>query len=94
MFYFRFLTIPSQSHPDYEKIGPSHINCWVERSTLDEAYQIGKDSITDANWIVNEPEESCKVTRDFYEDDSPHLEYYNRALVEKEVIVFVTSPKR
>lgn len=94
MYFFRFFTVPSPAHPDYEKIGQSYINCWIERATLDEAYKLAKEFIEDANWIVNEPEEACEVSRDFYEDDSPHLEYYERALIEKEIIVFLTSPKR
>ena len=94
MYFFRFITVPNSAHPDYDRIGQSHINCWVDRPTLDDAYRFAKDYIRDANWLVNEPDEACEVSREFYEDDSPHLEYYERALTEKKVFVFVTSPKR
>lgn len=43
-------------------------------------------------WIIGEPEEAFPDDRSFYDDDSPHLEFYEQALIDKEVIVIHSYP--
>ncbi len=92
MYYFLFEATPSLRHPETNEVGGAFVNCWIVANTLADAEIVARKTICDQNWIVDEPEEAFEVTRSFYDKESSSLQYYDQAVVDKEVYVFHSFP--
>ena len=88
MFVITFEVTPKSTHPQRDEIGGAFVNCWMNRSSIDDAIADATNLIVDAGWVVDEPDQISEVTRADYGDDSDELKYYEQALTDNEVLVF------
>jgi len=65
----------------------------MERETEEEAVEAAKAMILEEPWVIEEVESVGLVTVDDYQDDPENLEYYEQALVDKNVLVFNVCPR-
>jgi hypothetical protein len=69
------------------------VNCWIERPTLDEAIRVARESLAAEGWIVGEHDEAYEVDESTYPPGKDGREYFQQALIDKEVFVFYTFPE-
>ena len=75
-------------------IGGAYINCYVKTTNIVKADKIATTEIKKLNWDIVEKTETKKVTKSSFDKGSDGLEYYEQALIDKEVFVFHTYPIR
>lgn len=75
-----------------QEFGNAYVNCWIEAPDLGEAVCRALAEVEGAGW---HPDEICRgflTTREAYTGDDDGLEYFEQALIDKEVCVFYTYP--
>jgi hypothetical protein len=92
MFFFTFEAKPSVDHPENNAIGGAFVNCWIEASTQTDAEKNARRTIEEHKWNIEILAESYLDDRAYYDDDAPGLQYYEQALMDKEVFVFHRYP--
>jgi len=92
MFMIQFQAIPKADSPEAQEVGGAFVNCWIEAPDLDAAVGKAKHEITDQGWEPLELRQAEETTRDDYTDDHEGLEYFEQALIDKEVCVFHCYP--
>lgn len=90
MFFLQFDVTPSSTHPEKDRLGGGIVNCWIERSSLDEAIEVARRMIRESHFIVDEPSQTNETSRDRLNPDA--IQYYEQALIDQEVIVIYTYP--
>jgi hypothetical protein len=76
-----------------ESVGGAFVNCWIDRPSIQSAISAARQMIEAAGWIVGDPDETYAVDVDSYALDHPNRQYFEQALVDREVIVFHTYPE-
>jgi hypothetical protein len=92
MFFFQFEATPRTDHPEGDEVAGAYVNCWIDRPTIEEAEHVARTMISEDCWIVGEPDEAHAVDRDYYANNPDGLQYFEQALIDKEVLVFHTFP--
>jgi hypothetical protein len=92
MYFVEIHAVPEPDHPDAEAVGGAYINCWIEATDLDDAVSRGRAEIIDAGWQPGELRRAYQTTRDDYTGEDDGLEYFEQALIDKEVCVFHCYP--
>jgi hypothetical protein len=92
MYFFTFHGLPNPLNPESATIGGAFINCWVDRSTLSEAEAAARQSLEQAGWQIKSLDDTRIVDRSDYEDNQAGLEYFEQAVIDKEVFVLYQYP--
>ncbi|HKQ49510.1 MAG TPA: hypothetical protein VJZ71_15670 [Phycisphaerae bacterium] len=92
IFFLQFEATPTRQHPETNDVAGTIADCWIDADSLDMAKEKAQELIRADGWIVGDPEYALADDRDSYEADSPHLQYYEQALIDKDVIVYHTYP--
>src|SRR5713226_4071577 len=92
MFYFLIEAKPSPDNPEVSELGGAFVSCWIEHPTLEEAESVALKMISEARWQVVAIEERFPIDRSFYDVQSSGLQYFEQALLDKEVLVFDAYP--
>jgi hypothetical protein len=90
MFYFLIEVKPSPDNPEASELGGAFVSCWIERPTLEEAESVALRMISEARWDVVTIEKRFPIDRSYYDTEKSGLEYFEQALLDKEVFVFDT----
>lgn len=93
MFFVLFEATPRRSASVTEDVAGAYVNCWIERPTLDEAVRVARTAIEAEGWIVDEPDEAYWVDASTYHPGKDGREYFEQALIDKEVVVFHCFPE-
>jgi hypothetical protein len=93
MFLIQFNATPRRNVQTAPQAAGARVNCWIERSTLDEAVSAARAGIEAQGWIVNEHDEAYEVDETTYPPGKDGREYFEQALIDKEVFVFYTFPE-
>ncbi len=70
----------------------AYVSCYIQRATRDEAIQAAKAGIEAEGWIVDEPDEAYMVDDSTYPPGKEGRDYYQQALIDREVFVFHCFP--
>jgi len=62
------------------------VNCWIDRPTLAEAIDVARAGIRAEGWIVDEHDEAYEVDEQTYPPNKSGREYFQQALIDKEVL--------
>lgn len=81
---------PSEEFDNEEQVGGAYVNCFIETDSSQQAQDIAKKQIVELNWEIIELEELTNLDQDTVSDEN--REYYEQALIDKEVFVFYTYP--
>ena len=92
MFFVQFEATPQLDNPDSRNSAGAFVNCWIARDTIEEAIRVGREWIAGEGWIVNEPDEAYVVDESWYRPGAKGREYFEQALIDREVFVFYCFP--
>ena len=92
LYFFTYLARPKSGSESSESYGGAYVNCWIDAESDAQATERASTAISRAGWAVESLEHSSVVTRKDYADDDEGLQYFEKALIDKEVYVFHTWP--
>jgi len=92
LYFLTYLSRPKAGSESFESYGGAYINCWIDAGSEAQAEERSSTGISQAGWLVESLEYSSVVTREAYADDDVGLQYFEQALIDKEVYVFHTWP--
>jgi hypothetical protein len=92
MFYIVYHCQPNKKYAG-ELIGGAYIGCWIATTTLSKVDKIARKLIKEQNWSILETDEEGEILPGSMNKKNPRFEYYEQALIDKEVLVFYTYPK-
>jgi hypothetical protein len=92
MFFLQFEAKPREDNPERETVGGAFVNCWIERANLDEAAAVAGRMIEEQGWNVVKAIQMEPIARALYADGQEGLQYFEQALIDKEVLVFFVYP--
>jgi hypothetical protein len=93
MYFLRYEVSPAPTNPNRETYGLGYICCWIERDSLEEADQVARQDISEEKWQILERDCGEETSPQKYEEDEESLQYYEQALIDKEVYVYHLSPR-
>ena len=93
MYFLRYSAFPTEVHPEQAVLGEAFICCWIERPTLAAADKQARKDITSQHWRITQRDAAAKVKDTDYDDDDSFGEYYEQALIDKEVYLYNLSPR-
>jgi hypothetical protein len=93
MFFIQFDATPRRDARTAPRAAGGVVTCWIERPTLDEAIRVARAGIEAEGWIVGEHDEAYEVDETTYPPGHDGREYFEQALIDKEVFVFDTFPE-
>lgn len=88
------LTYHGMPQPELEEedVAGAYINCWIEAENFEQADTVARQEIEEMKWRILDLDEAYTVTKEDYLEDTNELEYYEQALIDKQVYVFHTYP--
>jgi hypothetical protein len=90
MFFFNFHAAQCDPPAD-PTCGGAYVNCWIQDSTIESAEITARRGIEEQGWTVTDYEETPRQTsRENW--DKEKLEYYDQALIDREVWLFHRYP--
>ncbi|HYO16520.1 MAG TPA: hypothetical protein VE685_25260 [Thermoanaerobaculia bacterium] len=92
MFFLTFLAVPTPDAKEYLEAGGAYVNCWIQSPDRFQAEERARELIREYGWQVEALEEGAIVTSESYDEDEEDREFFEQALVEREVLVFNTWP--
>ena len=93
MYCLSFLAVPTPDAKEFYEAGGAYVSCWILNGDRSAAEQRARDLIEEYGWSVEGLEEGAVVTAADYGPDDDDRQFYEQALVEKEVLVFSTWPR-
>lgn len=82
--------MPTEKVEHYEMYGGAYINCYIEADNIYEGLKKAEQEIKDSDWIDLEFQDA--MVADPVNLDSDKIQYYEQALIDKEVLVFHCYP--
>jgi hypothetical protein len=93
MFLFTFLAVPTPDAKEFEEAGGAYVNCWIQSDDREAAEERATELIEEYGWAVEALEEGAVVSGADYSPGDEDREFYEQALVEREVLVFNNWPR-
>jgi hypothetical protein len=93
MYFVLFEATPRRDARTAPGAAGAYVSCWIERPTLDEAVRVARSGIEAEGWIVDEPDEAYEVGAADYPPGKDGREYFEQALIDKEVFAFHLFPE-
>lgn len=87
-----FHATPAKDKQKSLDVDGAYINCWIEAVDSNVAETIAKVKIEELQWKILKLEEAYEISDKDYEDKSEGFDYYQQALIDKEVYVIHTYP--
>jgi hypothetical protein len=94
MYFTIIEVIPEKESSAYSKYAGAHIACWINLAKSKEANQKAIELIVRSGWSIVKVIEEKEVFADSYSLEDDGLEYFEQALIDGEVCVVHTFPKR
>lgn len=93
MFYLIYECRPHKDHRD-KSIAGGIIGCWIETTTMYKANKVARQLIEEQNWNIIKKDRFKTVKPNSIHKESEHYQYYQQALIDKEVLVIYTYSKK
>jgi hypothetical protein len=99
MYLFTFLAVPTPDAKEFHEAGGAYVNCWIQgddrgdRNDRNAAEERATELIEEYGWAVEALEEGAIVSGEDYPPGEEDREFYEQALIEREVLVFNTWPR-
>jgi hypothetical protein len=93
MYLFTFLAVPTPDAQEFEEAGGAYVNCWILDGNREHAEERATTLIEEYGWAVEALEEGAIVSGEDYPPGEEDREFYEQALIEREVLVFNTWPR-
>ena len=92
LFLITLVARPRENTDAFRESGGAYVNAWIDAASENQALEQAQREVRDAGWTVESVDDVALVQRTDYEEDDPSLEYFDQALLDKEVLVFHTWP--
>ena len=92
----QYLIIDAAQDPTYaheKQYCGANVGCWIKNQTKKNAYLIAKGWIEDHGWVTLALKDQHPVSHEDYKDKGEGRRYFEQALIDEEVFVFITSPE-
>ncbi len=93
MYFLIYAARPNEGTKAYRKYGGADVACWIKTGNREVARQRARKLIEERGWAVEGLEEEHSMTRELALA-SEGFRYYEQALIDGEVLVFVTHPAK
>jgi hypothetical protein len=93
MYLFTFLAVPTPDAKEFHEAGGAYVNCWIQSDDRHRAEERATELIEEYGWAVEALEEGAIVSGEDYPPGEEDREFYEQALIEREVLVFNTWPR-
>ena len=93
MYFLIYEAVPKKGISAYDKYAGAHVACWINVKKIEVARQKAVTMIQEQGWKVRKQVEEHTLTREAAEQ-STGLQYYEQALIDTEVLMFYTHPKK
>lgn len=93
MYFLIYNAIPNKGTDDSKKYSSANVACWINTRDRELAGRKSRRMVEQRGWTIDGLEEEHPLTRRMAEA-STGLQYYEQALIDGEVLVFVTAPSR
>ena len=90
MKFITYHVKPTEEFDNQEEIGGAYVNCFIESDSNQQAQEIAIKQIAELYWKIIELEELTNIDEKSVSDEK--REYYEQALIDKEVFVFYNYP--
>lgn len=90
IFLYTYHAVPTEKVEDYETCAGAYVNCYVEADNVCQGLTKAEQEIKNAYWTDLEFQDAMVAEPDNL--DSNKIEYYEQALIDKEVLVFHRYP--
>ena len=77
--------VPTKDNEEIPEIKGAYITCWVESENLNAAVAITRETLANLSWEIVSLEEGHVVTACDYAGKSEGKEFFEQALIDKEV---------
>ena len=92
VFFLQYEATPTRgSIDDQEGIAGAHVNCWVLRTTLQEAEEVAVEWIRKEGYVVGDADDAHEAIEGASRSEEAEA-YFQQALIDGEVFVFYTYP--
>jgi hypothetical protein len=85
IYFLTFHAKPTTEHVDYIETLGAYINCWIESTDIVSAKIIAARTIENLAWKIIDLDDAYEITLADYENKPTGREYYEKALIDKEV---------
>jgi hypothetical protein len=90
MKFITYHVIPTEDLDKKDNIGGAYVNCFIESESSSHSQEIAKKQLSQLHWEIIELEELTIIDQNTVSEENK--EYYEQALIDKEVFVFYTYP--
>jgi len=90
MKFITYHVIPTRNFENKEKIGGAYVNCFIDSESSNYSQEVAKRQLTKLHWEIIELEELTIIDQNTVSEENKN--YYEEALIDKEVFVFYTYP--
>lgn len=94
MYFLIYSAIPARGTENYELYAGSQVACWINEKRQLMAKRKAQALIEKHGWNIKKLEEFRPISEENYRDSKNGLEYFKQALIDGEVCVFYTYPRR
>jgi hypothetical protein len=94
IYIVKFKCKPMQNAPESKEFGGAYINCWIEATNIDKAFDLARDRVNETNWQILKTEDKFEIIRDDLANDPTGQKYYDQTLIDKWILNIHTYPKK
>jgi hypothetical protein len=94
IYIIKFNCKPKQNVPESKEFGGAFINCWIEATDIDEAFDLAKNLVSETNWKVLKTEDKFEIRRDDLINDQTGQKNYDQTMKDKWILNIHTYPKK
>lgn len=91
MWLITYNVIPKPDSSEFQKVGGAYVNCWILFAWQDGAEHLARFEV-EKEWTIIETDGIDWYDPGDIEDDSPHKEYYDQAVMDGGCFVFHNYP--
>jgi hypothetical protein len=87
-----YLAHPAQGSPEAEEVEGAYINAWIVEPDFESADRVATAMILENQWVIESVHDWSEVDAETYSVDPTGREYYEQAVIDKQVCVYHTWP--
>jgi hypothetical protein len=92
LFVIKITARPRENTPAFREFGGAHVVAWIDAPSEHLALERAQREVRESGWMVERVDAVALLQRSDYEEDDPSVEYFDQALIDKEVLVFHAWP--
>jgi hypothetical protein len=91
MWLITYHAVPKPNSPEFQKSGGAYVSCWILYTWQDGAEALSRYEV-EKEWTITDTEEISWYDVGDIEDDSPHKEFFDQAMIDGGTFVYNLYP--